>query len=104
MSTAQANDVSAIINLLTKENIKVKPEWAAECVQHLQNIKSTKLMEDAFQQFLFADLNVVGEGCLPDNVVKMHDKVLQGKYVVQIGRKKKTCQNSKNNSIINITL
>lgn len=90
MSTAQANDVSAIINSLAKENIKVKQEWVTECAAHLRNIKSTKLIEDAFQQFLYADLNIVGEGCLPDNVIKMHDKVLQGKYVVQIGKFKNT--------------
>lgn len=66
----------------------MKPDWAAECALHLRNTKSTKLIEDAFQQFLYADLNIVGEGCLPDNVVKMHDKILQGKYVVQIGKKK----------------
>jgi hypothetical protein len=87
MTTAQANDVNSVIGSLAKENIKVKPEWAAECLAHLRNIKSTKLIEDAFQQFLYSDLNIVGEGCLPDNVAKMHDKVLQGKYVVQVGKK-----------------
>ena len=37
-----------------------------------------------FEQYLYADLGAIGTGVLPNDVAKMHDVTLKGRYLLQV--------------------
>eukprot|EP00741_Cyanophora_paradoxa_P008128 tig00001264_g7865.t1 len=59
--------------------------WSEKHGAHsVESWSKDELLRRLQEDFMFADLNLAGSGCLPPNVSGMHKQVLQGSYVLQV--------------------
>lgn len=80
-----------ISSILQGMGLRLRREWFESCIQGLErsmqgfsgfnNSTKAKL---CFGQFLQADMNFCGAGCLPENVHSLHMVDLKGPFVLQV--------------------
>jgi hypothetical protein len=73
--------------------IFIELDWINKCIESIQtrhlpnnfNIqRDPSLLELVYSRYLQADLNIIGQGSLPPNIIRWHDQVLKGYHVLQI--------------------
>lgn len=71
--------------------VRVKREWLDSCIRALESaVSGFARLDDVakgklcFEQVLYADMNYVGAGLLPENVADMHLVDLAGPFVLQV--------------------
>jgi RecQ-mediated genome instability protein 1 len=72
---------------LRRLRVRVRPEWIEFCAAELPGFSDGGTEAQGrrcFEQFLFADMNVVGAGVLPEGVGGMDAAVLDGPFVLQV--------------------
>lgn len=71
---------------LSRLGIVVNRDWlaTAERVLKEKRVAARDLVDAVVEQFLFADLNVIGLKALPQHVERMHDCRLTGSFVLQV--------------------
>ena len=77
------------INLfLVKKGVKVNRGWISEALKYHtsnnSNVNQKSAEDFIFEQFLFANLNLIGAGCLPNNISDIQLQTLKGPFVLQV--------------------
>ncbi|WOH05173.1 hypothetical protein DCAR_0624587 [Daucus carota subsp. sativus] len=81
----------AISGFLAGLGVRLRREWLDSCVSGLESaVNGFSRLDDVakaklcFEQVLYSDMNYVGAGVLPGNVVDMHLVDLAGPFVLQV--------------------
>ena len=78
--------VRTVIGSLAGLGIHLRPEYVASALQQgsRQGEEPEEQLQWVYAQFLTADMNACGAGCLPADLPQRHNNVLRGRYVLQI--------------------
>ena len=78
--------LSAVASNLAQLGVHLTPEYIAAVLQQegRQGDSVEEQLRYVYAQFLTADLNTCGTGCLPADLPARHASVLQGRFVLQI--------------------
>lgn len=80
-----------ISSILQGMGLRLRREWLESCIQGLErSLQGFSGLNDStkaklcFGQFLLADMNFCGAGCLPENVHSLNMVDLKGPFVLQV--------------------
>ena len=75
---------AAVTASLKDLGVHLRPEYVTAALQQRHGGTPEEQLQWVYAQFLSADMNACGAGCLPPDLPTQHNTVLHGRFVLQI--------------------